>query len=107
MVWVILLISGLLEVVWATSMKVSDGFTKVLPSGITFVAAGVSFWLLAFAMKDLPLGTSYAVWVGIGIVGTFCIGAFWLGEPFTPLRIGSASLIVVGIIGLRLSEGTA
>lgn len=105
MVWVILLLSGLLEVVWATSMKLSDGFSKALPASITFVAAGVSFWLLAYAMKGLPLGTAYAVWVGVGIVGTFCIGVFWLGEAVTPLRVGSASLIVAGMVGLRLSEG--
>lgn len=107
MVWLVLLISGILEAVWALSMKLSDGFTKVVPSAITMIAAGTSFWLLAYAMKSLPLGTVYAVWVGIGIIGTFLVGVLWLGESVTPLRIASAGLILIGVIGLRLSEGAA
>ena len=103
MAWLILFLSGLLEVVWASAMKLSEGFTRPVPSIVTGVAAFIGFWLLGVAMKQLPLGTAYAVWVGIGAVGTVAFGAIWLNEPVTPLRIGSVVLILAGIIGLRLS----
>lgn len=105
MAWFVLLFAGLLEVVWVSSMKASDGFSKLTPSVITFVAAGVSFWLLGWAMRDLPLGTAYSVWVGIGAVGAFVVGAVWLQEPLSIARLASVGLIIAGIIGLRLSEG--
>ncbi len=104
MVWFILLISGLLEVVWATAMKASDGFTKVGPSILTGVAAFFGFWLLAYAMKHLPLGTAYPVWVGIGAVGTFIFGVIWFGEPASILRVASVALILTGIIGLKVAS---
>jgi len=102
--WLILLISGLLEVVWASAMKASDGFTKLGPSVLTGVAAFVGFWLLGFAMKSLPLGTAYPVWVGIGAVGTFILGVLWFGEPASSLRIASVSLIIAGIVGLKVAS---
>lgn len=104
MAWFILLISGLLEVVWASGMKASDGFTKLGPSILTGVAAFVGFWLLGYAMKYLPLGTAYPVWVGIGAVGTFILGVVWFGEPASLLRIVSVSLIVAGIVGLKVAS---
>ena len=105
MAWIILGISGLLEVVWATALKASDGFSKPLYSGVVMVAAFASFWLLATAMRSLPLGTAYPVWVGIGAVGAFILGIAAFGEEASPLRIASAALVVVGIAGLKLAEG--
>ena len=105
MAWFVLFIAGLLEVVWASSLKASDGFSKLTPSAITLVAAGVSFWMLGWAMRELPLGTAYSVWVGIGAVGAFVVGIVWMQEPLTAARVASVSLIVAGIVGLRLSEG--
>ena len=103
MAWLLLFVSGLLEIVWSSAMKLSEGFTRPVPSVVTAVAAFVGFWLLAMAMRELPLGTAYAGWVGIGAVGAFAFGVTVLGEPLTPLRLGSAALIVAGIVGLRLS----
>lgn len=103
MAWVFLGIAGVLEVVWAYFMKVSEGFTKPVESTVTIVAMVVSFWLLSIAMKELPLGTAYAVWTGIGAAGAFALGIFVLGEAATPLRIISAALILAGIIGLKLA----
>lgn len=103
MAWVFLGIAGVLEVVWAYFMKVSEGFTKPVESAVTIVAMVVSFWLLSIAMKELPLGTAYAVWTGIGAAGAFALGIFVLGEAATPLRIISAALILAGIIGLKLA----
>ena len=103
MSWIALFVAGALEVIWATSMKQSDGFTNLTASIMTFIAAGASFWLLAFAMKSLPLGTSYAVWTGIGAAGAFLTGIFLFGEQITPLRVISLLLIISGIIGLRIA----
>lgn len=103
MAWIILFIAGALEVVWASAMKASDGFTKPIPSVITGVAAFVSFWLLAHAMRSLPLGTAYPVWVGIGAIGAFSVGVVWMNETLTPIRALSVTLIVLGILGLKLS----
>lgn len=103
MAWFVLLISGLLEVVWASAMKASDGFTKVGPTVLMGVAAFVGFWLLGYAMKHLPLGTAYPVWVGIGAVGTFVLGVIWFGEPASVLRVASVGLIVAGIVGLKVA----
>ena len=105
MVWLILFISGLLEVTWATALKMSEGFTRPVPSVVVGVAAFASFWLLAYVMRSLPLGTTYAVWTGIGVVGAFVVGVVWLGDALTPLRLISVLLILAGIVGLRLSEG--
>lgn len=105
MAWIVLVISGGLEVVWATALKASEGFSKPLYSGIVALAAFASFWLLAYAMRSLPLGTAYPVWVGIGAIGTFLLGIIAFGESASALRIASAGLIVIGIVGLKLAEG--
>lgn len=101
--WPALVVAGLLEIVWVIAMKQSHGFTRIIPSIITAVAAGTSFWLLAYAMKGLPLGTSYAIWTGIGIVGAFVAGVIMFGEQASLLRVGSVGLIIIGMIGLRLA----
>lgn len=101
--WIILLIAGLFEIVWAASMKASDGFTNTVPSIITGVAAFISFWLLAMAMKDLPLGTAYGVWVGIGAIGAAIVGIVMFGDAVTPLRIAGIALVTAGIIALKLA----
>jgi quaternary ammonium compound-resistance protein SugE len=101
--WIILLIAGLFEVVWATSLKASDGFTKLGPSMITGVAAVISFWLLGTAMKELPLGTAYAVWVGIGAVGAAILGIVMFGDAATPLRLGGIAVIALGIAMLKFA----
>jgi quaternary ammonium compound-resistance protein SugE len=103
MAWIILIVAGLFEVVWAFAMKQSDGFTRLTPSVITIVAMIVSVVLLALAMKSLPLGTAYAVWTGIGALGAFVVGIAVLGEAATAFRIASAVLILLGLIGLKLA----
>jgi quaternary ammonium compound-resistance protein SugE len=105
MSWILLFIAGLLEVAWAAGLKSSEGFTKLGPSVFTIITALGSFILLAMAMKQLPLGTAYAVWTGIGAVGAFIFGIVFLGEALTAARIVSAILIVAGLIGLKLSSG--
>lgn len=104
MAWISLLIAGLFEVVWAFSMKQSAGFTKLGPSVVTIVAMIVSFVLLAWSMRTLPLGTAYTIWTGIGAVGAFVVGAAVLGEPLTPMRITAAVLIVSGLVLMKLSS---
>ena len=104
MAWVFLGIAGLLEVVWAYFMKVSDGFSKPVESIATLVTMGISFWLLSLAMKELPLGTAYAIWTGIGAAGAFVVGIVILGEAATAMRIGSVLLILAGIVGLKLAS---
>lgn len=101
--WFLLVVAGLLEIVWATSMKASDGFTKIGPSVLTAVAAFASFWLLAAAMKDLPLGTAYAVWVGIGVVGAALTGMILFGDGATVQRLAGIGLIIAGIATLKLA----
>jgi quaternary ammonium compound-resistance protein SugE len=103
MSWIYLTIAGLLEVVWAWSMKQSDGFTRPVPTTITLVAMIASFWLLSLAMRTLPLGTAYTVWTGIGAVGAFAVGVAVLGEPLTALRIVAVILIVSGLVLMKLS----
>ncbi|HDW0716069.1 TPA: quaternary ammonium compound efflux SMR transporter SugE [Escherichia coli] len=99
MSWIILVIAGLLEVVWAVGLK----FSRLTPSVITVTAMIVSMALLAWAMKSLPVGTAYAVWTGIGAVGAAITGIVLLGESANPMRLASLALIVLGIIGLKLS----
>ena len=101
--WIALIFAGALEVVWATAMKQSDGFTRIVPSIVTLGTAGTSFWLLAYAMKALPLGTSYAVWTGVGTAGAFVAGVVLFGEQLSALRVVSIIFIVLGLIGLRLA----
>lgn len=104
MAWIYLVVAGLLEVVWAYSMKLSDGFSRPLPSVITAVAMIASFGLLALAMRSLPLGTAYTIWTGIGAAGAFLLGIVALGEPVTPLRVLAAVLIVSGLVLMKLSS---
>lgn len=104
MAWVFLGVAGLLEVVWAYLLKVSDGFSKPVESTIAIVAMIASFWLLSLAMKELPLGTAYAIWTGIGAVGAFILGIIVLGEAATAMRVGSALLILAGMVGLKLAS---
>jgi len=103
--WLLLLTAGLLEILWATTMKASAGFTKSLFTTITFIAAGLSFWLLGVALKQLPVGTAYAVWTGIGAVGAAVIGIVYFGESASPARLGCIALIVGGILGLKILGG--
>ncbi len=103
MAWIYLTFAGLLEVVWAFMMKQSEGFTRLVPATITLVAMIGSVWLLALAMRSLPLGTSYMIWTGIGAVGAFLVGIFILGEPVTPLRLLAAALLVAGLVLMKLA----
>lgn len=102
--WLILIAAGLLEIVWAIALKYSDGFTQLWPSVIGVGAAMISFALLSFALKSLPVGTAYAVWVGVGAVGVATVGILFLREAASPLRLAFLALITIGIIGLRLVE---
>jgi quaternary ammonium compound-resistance protein SugE len=104
MAWVFLGIAGLLEVLWAYMLKVSEGLSKPVEGTVAVVAMIASFWVLSLAMKELPLGTAYAVWTGIGAVGAFILGIIVLGEAATPMRIISALLILAGMIGLKLAS---
>ena len=104
MAWVYLTISGLLEIAWALGIKKTDGFTRLWPSVYTLITMGVGFYLLAKAVRTLPIGTAYAVWVGIGAVGTAVFGILFLGESRSALRLASIALIVLGVVGLRLSD---
>lgn len=105
MAWIYLTIAGLLEVVWAYSMKKSEGFTLLGPSLITLAAMVASFGLLALAMRSLPLGTAYTIWTGIGAIGAFVLGITALGEAVTPMRLIAAALIVAGLVLMKLSNG--
>ncbi|RMX05732.1 QacE family quaternary ammonium compound efflux SMR transporter [Corticibacter populi] len=105
MAWTALLFAGLLEIVWATAMKFSHGFTRPLATTLTITAMIASFTLLAVAMRSLPLGTAYTIWTGIGAIGAFMIGIGFLGEAITPMRLLAALLIVSGIVLMKLSSG--
>lgn len=104
MAWVLLVVAGLLEVGWAIGLKYTDGFTKPWPSIFTVAAMVISVVMLGIAMKSLPVGTSYAVWVGVGAVGTAILGIILFGEPATSGRLISLGLIVAGIVGLKLAS---
>ena len=104
MAWIYLAIAGVLEIVWAFSMKQSDGFTKLGPSVVTLVAMIASFALLSLSMKSLPLGTAYTIWTGIGAVGAFVVGIAVLGEQASAMRIVAAVLIVSGLVLMKLSS---
>jgi quaternary ammonium compound-resistance protein SugE len=101
--WVILVLAGLFEVGWAIGLKYTEGFTRLLPTVWTVIAMIISLWLLGLAMRSLPVGTAYSVWVGVGAAGTVILGIVLLGEPANPARLFSVALIVGGIIGLKLS----
>jgi len=104
MAWIYLVIAGVLEVVWAFSMKQSEGFTRLTPTIITFVFMAASFALLSISMRTLPLGTAYTIWTGIGAVGAFAVGVFVLGEGASLMRIAAAVLIICGIVLMKLSS---
>ena len=101
--WLIVLIAGLLETGWALGLKYSDGFTKPIPSVLTVIGAVASFWLLSIAMKELPVGTAYAVWVGIGAVGTAVLAVFLFGDPVNLMRVVGIGLIIAGILALKFA----
>jgi quaternary ammonium compound-resistance protein SugE len=101
MSWTLLFFAGLFEVAWAIGLKYTDGFSKLVPSSLTVAAMIASVVLLGLAMKELPVGTAYAVWTGIGSVGTVMLGIALLGESAAPLRLLCVGLIVLGIIGLK------
>ncbi|ENU98996.1 quaternary ammonium compound efflux SMR transporter SugE [Acinetobacter variabilis] len=104
MAWIILVFAGLFEIVWAYSMKLSAGFTKLTPSIFTIVFMVLSFVLLAYAMRTLPLGTAYTIWTGIGAVGSFLVGVIVLGEPASAMRMLAAVLIISGLVLMKLSS---
>ena len=104
MPWLLLVLAGLFEVGWAIGLKYTDGFTRLWPTVGTVLAIIISLGLLGLAMKTLPVGTSYAVWVGVGAVGTAILGIVLLGEPANAGRLISLGLIVAGIVGLKLSS---
>ncbi|WP_439134505.1 quaternary ammonium compound efflux SMR transporter SugE [Pseudomaricurvus sp.] len=103
MAWIILLLAGLLEIAWAIGLKYTEGFTRLWPSIWTLAALITSFLLLGLAMKSLPVGTAYSVWVGIGAAGTVILGIWLFHEPVSPLRIISVGLILAGVAGLKLA----
>ena len=105
MAWLTLVCAGLLEIVWATALKQSEGFTRLWPSVVGVGGAALSFVLLAVALRQLPAGTGYAVWVGIGAVGVAITGIVLLGEAVSAARMLFLTVIVVGVVGLRLAEG--
>ncbi len=104
MAWIYLVVAGLFEIVWAFTMKLSEGFTKVGYAAITLVAMVISFGLLSLAMRTLPLGTAYTIWTGIGAVGAFVVGIVALGEAASPMRILAAVLIVTGLVIMKTSS---
>ena len=103
MAWIYLLLAGLFEIVWAIGLKYTDGFSRLWPSTGTLAAMAVSIMLLALAVKTLPIGTAYAVWTGIGAVGAVALGIVLFGDPATWSRLLCVALIVVGIVGLKLT----
>jgi quaternary ammonium compound-resistance protein SugE len=104
MAWIVLIAAGALEIVWAIALKRADGLSRLWPSVVGLTTAWVSFGLLALALKSLPVGTAYAVWVGIGATGVAFVGIVALGEPATMARLVFLALIVIGVAGLRLAE---
>ncbi|CDP53148.1 Quaternary ammonium compound-resistance protein su gE [Devosia sp. DBB001] len=103
MAWVYLVAAGILEIVWAFTMKQSNGFTRLMPTIITVVTMIGSFGLLSVAMRTLPLGTAYTIWTGIGAVGAFVVGIMVLGEAVSPMRVMAAVLIVSGLVMMKLA----
>ena len=103
MAWWILILAGIFEVVWAYSMKLSDGFTRLLPSVVTIIFMILSVILLSWSMRTLPLGTAYTVWTGIGAIGSFAVGILFLQEPMSAMRMLAAVLIVSGLLLMKLS----
>ncbi|MFC4931009.1 DMT family transporter [Massilia sp. GCM10023247] len=104
MAWIMLVVAGVLEIVWAYSMKLSEGFTRLGPSVVTIVMMIASFALLSLSMRSIPLGTAYTIWTGIGAVGAFVVGIVMLGEPVSATRILAAVLIVSGLVLMKMSS---
>ena len=104
MAWAILILAGVFEIIWAYSMKMSEGFTRLTPSVITVVFMILSVVLLSISMKTLPLGTAYTVWTGIGAIGSFLVGILILGEPANSMRMLAAVLIISGLVLMKLSS---
>jgi quaternary ammonium compound-resistance protein SugE len=102
MAWFTLFIAGLMEIAWAIGLKYTEGFTRLIPSVLTLASMAASMALLGLALKTLPIGTAYAVWTGIGAVGTAALGIWLFGEPATAMRLACIGLIVAGIVGLKL-----
>lgn len=105
MPWIYLAFAGLLEVVWAVGLKYTEGFTRLWPSVITGSAMVASIVLLAMAVKTLPIGTAYAIWTGIGAVGAVLLGIVLFGDSASPLRLACVALVVLGMVGLKLTGG--
>ncbi|AJC22727.1 quaternary ammonium compound efflux SMR transporter SugE [Pandoraea pulmonicola] len=103
MAWILLVFAGLLEVAWAVGLKYTQGFSRLVPSVFTIVSMVGSVWLLALAVRSLPLGTAYAIWTGIGAVGAFVLGIVLFGESASAARIASVTLILAGLVGLKLT----
>lgn len=104
MAWAYLLLAGLFEIVWATAMKQSHGFSRLWPSVVTIVGMIISFVLLSWSMRTLPLGTAYTIWTGIGAVGAFVVGIVMFGEALTIMRVAAAVLIISGLVLMKLSS---
>jgi quaternary ammonium compound-resistance protein SugE len=102
--WIFLIIAGALEIVWASGLKRTDGFTKLWPTVFTAVSMILSFYFLSRAIRDLPMGTAYAVWTGIGAAGTALVGILWAGEPAGLARLACLLLILLGTVGLKLTH---
>jgi quaternary ammonium compound-resistance protein SugE len=105
MAWILLTLAGLFEIGWAIGLKYTEGFTRPIPTALTAVSMIISVVLLGLAMRSLPVGTAYAIWTGIGTVGTVILGIVLFAEPATALRIGCIALIITGIIGLKIAAG--
>lgn len=103
MSWIILFFAGLFEVGWAVGLKYTDGFSRPLPTVLTIIAMAISLGLLGLAMKELPLGTAYAIWTGVGAVGTVIAGIILFGESMALVRLVSVALIIAGLVGLKVS----
>lgn len=103
MSWILLALAGLFEIGWAIGLKYTEGFTRPIPTGLTIVSMIISVGLLGLALKALPVGTAYAVWTGIGTIGTAILGVWLLGEPATAARLACIGLIAAGIIGLKVA----
>jgi len=103
MAWILLIVAGLFEIGWAIGLKYTDGFTRALPTAGTIAAMVISVWLLGIAMKTLPVGTAYSVWVGVGAAGTVILGIILFKEPANALRLASVALVIAGIVGLKFA----
>ncbi|MDZ4814827.1 MAG: quaternary ammonium compound efflux SMR transporter SugE [Verrucomicrobiota bacterium] len=104
MSWVYLLLAGMLEIVWPVGMKMSNGFTRLWPTVLTLLSMTVAFYLMSLSLRTIPMGTAYAIWTGIGATGAAIIGIYFYGDSSSPARICCLALIVVGIVGLKLTD---